>query len=224
MTGFFHHLAGLAVGAKAAGVAQLSLPPRFAPSASPLAEGNDEPVQKAGQPAGSLQFRPGDGQPVVREAGTVRTTMSNAGPSDRSNAATPLRDPANGETHSLPLASAHGANEPSMDVRRQVEVVTGREVPALSRPMMVMPSMVPGEAVEEPAFRKPIPSPPLSTAAVAARAASVERVERPVVHVTIDRIDVRPAASPKPRVEQRRPRPQATVSLADYLGGRSGRE
>src|SRR5262249_4054619 len=55
---------------------------------------------------------------------------------------------------------------------------------------------------------------PLSAAVVAGRAMAV-REQPPVIHVTIDRLDVRAPARAEPA--RQKPRPQPTVSLSDYL-------
>jgi hypothetical protein len=64
---------------------------------------------------------------------------------------------------------------------------------------------------------------PLSPAAVATRAAQ-QTNHRPVIHVTIDRIDVRAPASPPPALPARRGAAAPRTSLSEYLrgGSRSG--
>jgi hypothetical protein len=62
---------------------------------------------------------------------------------------------------------------------------------------------------------------PLSDAAVASRPRA-PRDERPVIHVTIDRLEVRAPATPKAAVERRKSRPLPSQSLADYLRGGAG--
>jgi hypothetical protein len=62
---------------------------------------------------------------------------------------------------------------------------------------------------------------PLSAAVVAARPRA-SRDERPVIHVTIDRLDVRAPAGPKAPAERRKARPLPSQSLADYLRGSAG--
>ncbi|MFO1086053.1 MAG: hypothetical protein U1E21_15925 [Reyranellaceae bacterium] len=62
---------------------------------------------------------------------------------------------------------------------------------------------------------------PLSDTVVAARTRA-PREERPVVHVTIDRIEVRAPAAPKAVAERRKSRPLPSQSLADYLRGGTG--
>jgi hypothetical protein len=67
-------------------------------------------------------------------------------------------------------------------------------------------------------------SAPLSDAIVAGRTTAAQH-GGPVIHVTIDRIDVLAPSSPRPVAEQRRARSQPMVSLSDYLreSGRGGR-
>lgn len=61
--------------------------------------------------------------------------------------------------------------------------------------------------------------PPLRDIAVAQRAASLRAEAPAVVHVTIDRIDVRApgTAAPSERRLNPKPRTASTVSLSDYL-------
>ncbi|MBS0522980.1 MAG: hypothetical protein JSS04_05015 [Proteobacteria bacterium] len=226
MTGFLNHLAGLALGAKPADAAQPSLPSRFAVPPSSLAEANKEPEPEAKEPEGfPLRRRLDDGSSIVREAATIRTMVSIGGPRNGHDAATPLRNAIDGVQHRSASTQVQGAGEPSLDARRKVEVTVAREVPTSPHSLAVAPPIAPEAPVEESALRERGRLAPLSTAAVAARAMTVERPDRPVIQVTIDRVDVRPAApSPKPRVEARRARPQPAVSLTDYLGGRRGRE
>jgi len=70
-------------------------------------------------------------------------------------------------------------------------------------------------------LRAPLTVAPLSDAVVAARPRS-PREERPVIHVTIDRLDVRVPAAPNAAAERRKARPLPSQSLADYLRGGAG--
>jgi hypothetical protein len=96
-----------------------------------------------------------------------------------------------------------------------------RSAPALPAPAVPSPTR---EAIAAPS-RGPAPTAartsaaPLSAHAVAARVAT--RAEsRPVVHVTIDRVDVRvPAAAERSKPSARRS-PSASPSLSDYLRAR----
>jgi hypothetical protein len=62
---------------------------------------------------------------------------------------------------------------------------------------------------------------PLSDVVIAARPRA-PREERPVIHVTIDRLEVRAPTAPKAAVERRKSRPLPSQSLADYLRGGAG--
>ena len=64
--------------------------------------------------------------------------------------------------------------------------------------------------------------PPLSEQTIASHAAST-RDERPIIHVTIDRIEVRaPSAERKSVSDKPRTKQAPSVSLAEYLRGRAG--
>lgn len=97
-------------------------------------------------------------------------------------------------------------------------------VPLLPRPLRLdQPSPGPQREPAPPAGAQgdgavagPAPQRPLSARALAQRVQPL-RNDAPIVHVTIDRIDVRaPAPPPEPRPHTK-PRPAPTMSLADYL-------
>ena len=71
------------------------------------------------------------------------------------------------------------------------------------------------------AQRTPLTVAPLSDAVVANRPRA-SREERPVIQVTIDRLEVRAPTAPKAAAERRKPRPLPSQSLADYLRGGAG--
>jgi hypothetical protein len=68
----------------------------------------------------------------------------------------------------------------------------------------------------------PTPSAPLSDGAVAGRA-ETHRPPAPVIHVTIDRIDVRAPAPPRPAPPARRAPAEPSLSLSDFLAAGSPR-
>ena len=85
---------------------------------------------------------------------------------------------------------------------------------AAAAPLFINPPARPSSAIDTP--------PPLSAATLAHRTAAERAAAPTVVHVTIDRIDVRASAStvPERRSPERR-RAAATVSLDDYLRQRA---
>ena len=74
----------------------------------------------------------------------------------------------------------------------------------------------PGRRGAAPLGDRRAPFAPLSEAAVAGRAEDSRRAE-PVIHVTIDRIDVRAPAPAPPAQPARRASAEPSVSLADFL-------
>jgi len=107
-----------------------------------------------------------------------------------------------------PLAASDPAPQPMLSQRAPQPL----RVPAQRT---ALPSVLPA-AHETPVVR------PLSATALAGRALA-PTAPPPVVHVTIDRIDVRaPAAPARPSAAPRRAR-APSVSLGDYLRGPAGR-
>jgi hypothetical protein len=107
------------------------------------------------------------------------------------------------------------------DPRRMAD--PGTVSPASRPPISAVTFAAPPMSVPvggSPTFAHKI-SAPLTTAAIAGRA-RVATAGAPVVHVTIDRIDMRAPAAARTAPPERRPRPQPSVSLADYLGGGKG--
>jgi hypothetical protein len=90
----------------------------------------------------------------------------------------------------------------------------------LRRAPPVLPHIAPAKGILVIDRPSPTRSAPLSEAVVAGRT-TVEREPRPVVNVTIDRIEVRASRDTPPQPPQRRAKAQSSVSLADYLTGRS---
>ena len=88
-------------------------------------------------------------------------------------------------------------------------------------PLAARPSILPAPA---PAMARPSLAAPLSAAAVAGRVAldGAQGAAAPVIHVTIDRIDVRDAVVAKPVAPDRRARQHPAVSLAEYLSPGKG--
>ncbi|MGH8445496.1 MAG: hypothetical protein ACREVL_09515 [Solimonas sp.] len=229
MSGFLANLAALASGTPQPGAARLALPARFAASNAvlPVVEEVATTTQAA------------DIQPDVSSAGTRVTEGDTPLPGHRTRAPSveqvtrPAADP---------LSAQQQTSRPSSSERQAVAEISARR-PALSshdlsartdasaEQPVSMPPLHPREDYSaQPAapLQRAIPArasathpAPLSEAAVAGRT-TADRGVRPIVHVTIDRIDVRaPREAPRATPAPRRAKPESSVSLADYLKVRS---
>ena len=238
--GFLAHLAGLARGVAPAGAARVSLPPRFAASAPapgwPFGE-----IVDAGQ--GASPSGTAGGQPVsetMQRIETIATLSRSWGPEERRDepaVAIPDR-PIPPPSRPRPTQSEVRANEtalqppatPARDEARSPDPAlaaarSGSTATPLPRPLGSPADSASGasrsskgEGRFEASSR--IAS-PLSDAVVASRPRA-PREERPVIHVTIDRLEVRAPAASKVVAERRKPRPLPSQSLADYLRGGGG--
>lgn len=235
--GFLAHLAGLARGVVPAGAARVSLPPRFAETGSvagqPFGEVSDE--RRAPTVARGAQ-QPGSDSLHGNE--TPSTPSRSWGPEERrdepevSMGSRPIPPPstlaqtqhdtrptevARSVPASRSLDDGLGARPAAVPVRSDVPSATQ------SRPLRISAETVPAinGPSDEGGQRAPAPVAPLSDAAVASRPRA-PREERPVIQVTIDRLEVRAPAAPKAAAERRKPRPVPSQSLADYLRGGTG--
>lgn len=235
--GLLAHLARLARGEAPAGAARVSLPPRFS-----------ETSLVAGQPFGEIidegrasPVTPASRQPSSEAMGRIETPPMSGrswGPEERrdepgvSMGSRPIPPPSKlaptqdetrpGET-GRPMPAARsldaGRSPPPATAPVRSDVATAPQ----SRPLRIPAESVPpvnGSAVTG-GQRTPMIVAPLSDAVVAARPRA-SREERPVIHVTIDRLDVRAPAGPKAPAERRKARPLPSQSLADYLRGSAG--
>ena len=102
----------------------------------------------------------------------------------------------------------HGASQSSRDG-------PGRPVPA-AYSRLAQRHAAPDAAIAMPPANRP--KAPLSEAVLAARPIATPA---PVIHVTIDRLEVRAPAAARPAVSEPTPRrrPQPRVSLSDFLRG-----
>jgi hypothetical protein len=239
MMGFLDHLAGIALGAKPAAAARPSLPPRFA-SPSPVVGGSEQgfgAVEETGPPTNAGR----DGRARDRRTARIDLPLPFArGLEGQALETSPTRTlPREVEARASEFRSAlqgvarHLPPRPLVDAAREARPDTGVSSPVVNGPAAPLQPALP--AMSRPVLpRTPLAAPPvrpvtraapLSDAIVAGRAMSA-REEGPVIHITIDRLDVRPPASPETAAERRRPRSQPTVSLSDYLreGSRGGRE
>jgi hypothetical protein len=125
------------------------------------------------------------------------------------------RDADSAATPSKPVATVH-------ETRVRMRTVAPSSEEVASNPDAVPAPMQSARSEHAAPARAVIA--PLSEAAAAGRSRT-EEARAPIVHVTIDRIDVRVPAAAPPASHERRARTQPSVSLADYLGGnpRGGR-
>lgn len=231
---FLGHLAAMAVGAKPATAARVSLPPRFAgPS---LAHGDEQSIGLAEDtaPAAEIvrgQSVPPHGPPQAATPPIPQAVQSETSPPARTVAPLPVNMPVRRDRQAPSGPVLPPRSPPSSDTRRGMprDVTVPSPVPAANRPAAAGILTVQSPAPPQMSPVRPVTRAlPLSDAAVAGRAMAAReesRDERPVIHVTIDRLDVRAPASPASPAEKRRAKTQPTVSLADYLreGARGGR-
>jgi hypothetical protein len=235
--GFLAHLAGLARGEAPAGAARVSLPPRFA-EASPMAaqtfgeiidEGRASPVAPASRQASSDAMGRIETPSISGRSWGPEERRDEPGVSMGSRAIPPPSKLAPtqyatrpGETgRSVPAARSLDAGRSPQPAPAPVrsDVSTAPQ----SRPLRIPAESAPpvNGAPDPGGHRVPMIVAPLSDAVVAARPRA-PREERPVIHVTIDRLDVRAPGASKPAAERRKPRPLPSQSLTDYLRGGAG--
>lgn len=230
--GFLAHLAGLARGVKPAGAARLSLPSRFADAgatAAPFGEISEE--TRAPRAAPSVRPTQDD---TTQGIETTTTSLRAWGPEERRDEPAitmgdrfvppPRRAAPRPDGPSAPVAVAPAAplhpRSPVSDAS-PAEGQAQARVPSLSQPLAAQHEPLIQPLSHLPARHLAPAAPPLSEAAVAGRTRPA-RDERPVIHVTIDRLDVRAPVAPKAPAERRRPRSLSSQSLADYLRGGAG--
>lgn len=232
--GFLAHLAGLAQGVKPAGAARVSLPPRFAEASS----GAGEPFGEAVDESRAAPAAPQSSNETMRRIEATPTSIRPWGPGERRDepaVAIPSRpisppskpSPAQDEARPVETARPMPAGRVLDGVRSERPAATTVQLdavpPSLSRPLTIPVGTAPmvDRSSHGGEQREPVTAAPLSDTAVAARARA-PREERPVIHVTIDRLEVRAPAAPKAVAERRKSRPLPSQSLADYLRGGAG--
>ncbi|MBZ9935655.1 hypothetical protein LB518_05090 [Mesorhizobium sp. BR1-1-16] len=221
MSSFLTSLAGMALGVPPPGAARLSLPPRYAavPDAGWIetqAEGRAVDAARA--------------DPIVEPASRP--------PVETVPDAEPLagKSPAQVSVEQRPLPKSAQTSEPKRPASiteapiRIVSPEPGRPIPTApvreNHPTKVDVPIAHPPAIDAlpPRSRDEIgtvpPRAPLTAATVANRAPA-QREPRPIVHVTIDRIDIRaPRDAAKAEPAPKRARAEPQISLADYLGAR----
>ena len=220
--GFLDHLAGMALGVKPASAARPSLPAIFAaPSFAIGTQQGLEAVEQSRPPSAKVaRDLPGPERRAPRIEAPVAPVQERQqqqpeevppGPSSP-RLSPPPPEPRAPETRTpeIPAASARGRSpvHASHD-----HVPAARQAAPKSEP-----PPAPRMLFEAPTERAVTRAAPLSDAVIAGRPSAV-REQGPVIHVTIDRLDVRAAAPAKAPVTPQRPRPQPAVSLSDYLRG-----
>jgi hypothetical protein len=172
----------------------------------------------------------GSGEPAHRLAAPLSQAPSHAG------VAAPSRT-ADGQQSAPPrrerVATATASDDAHRAAPSRTRVDASPPTPSAHLPMKPRPGANPARALSLPAVAlaltggatdAPLSKGSVLSSAMAARAAqSADR--RPIVHVTIDRIDVRAPAAPEPAKPPAGPRSaSSTRSLTEYLGARqSGR-
>lgn len=225
MGGFLTSLAGLALGVAPPGAARLSLPPRFAtvrdPPWMPASPEGNAAVGAApvGRTVESVFRAPVEARQPVREpppAARPPARLEPEAPRPK-RPETVVEPPAARAADAMELPDRHSPAEPVgpgpvTSGRGRSDIRVGPEVRASS--VSAARELPPRRLAE---IGTTVPMGPLSAAAVASRA-TVEPDTRPIVHVTIDRIDVRaPRDAAKPESAPKRAKAQPEVSLADYL-------
>jgi hypothetical protein len=199
-----------------------ALPPRFAPQSVVEAE----PIAAAA-PAASMAAKPLPAQPVERHSAEAPAPTGPRTLPQHDAATVAVR--AVQPTHATPVAAAPGtgrreapsnATEPSAPpLARAGLASTEPALPPRPAAMAGEPARV--QRSPEPAHSTPF-QPPLSPATLAQRTLPQAAPTPPVIHVTIDRLDVRlPAPATAPKAAPK-PRTTTTLPLADYLRQRRG--
>lgn len=204
MSAFITQLAGMALGHGTPGDAHVMLPPRFAPPPSGQAEwpSGDDPAAAAADQESSPPRQPL--QSGRRETG-------------RADDAPPVRLPELTAPH-LPRAGMEGSQQQPHAVTPARSEMPVRPPPRDAAGASAIVVLAAAPQVTSMSRRDP---PPLSDAALASRVSRPEAA--PVVHVTIDRIDVRAPDLSKPAAPSKPARRRPAISLADYLrNSRSG--
>jgi hypothetical protein len=232
VTGFLNHLAGMALGDVMPGAARVALPPRFAvpqaaPAIPPEEVAPDDPVAvpKLSQPEAPRPWG------TTRGPDILNSSVLPGRPVERSAVPTPS---VGNVTVNLPRQNAPPATE---FVRATIPdllpkpVAAPRDILPAAKPVTVTRAHPPAapQALalprQAPAAKARRDAAPLSKAAVASRVSSA-REAPPVIHVTIDRIDVRAPETVKAGAAPKPARRKPTISLGDYLrrgngGGRA---
>lgn len=238
MTSFLDHLVGMALGDTPASAAHFSLPSRFAqPSATmtvtpdasqaptegpvqPLAEDKSHSNRRAGTTPAPVSFDNSKGifwAPGVGDESRETRIGSSLIHASLGDLRDPLASPSSSSTKVVPQQPLRGPladiEHPTVSSKvampQDFRALDGQPAPASAFPLS--PRALPTARPERQ-------TPPISDATMAGRN-SAPNQDGAIVNITIDRLEVRAAAAPKPAPEQRRIEPQPALSLSDYLRG-----
>jgi len=202
---------------------------------STVATGDEWPAQTASEPRPQAAVQPvvdpfaGARAPAtahVDASASTRTVVESRpadGPTTRVAPRTSRDDRGQWAPPSLPLAQPRALDstrKAPLTVSEPVVAQRSAGVALAATPPVVIGSSG-AQSTERAAPPLPVPAvaAPMSDAALAARTSS-RADQRPVIHVTIDRIDVRAPASPRqPALPARSRAASPRVSLSDYLRG-----
>jgi hypothetical protein len=232
MSRFLHHLASMALGVKPEGAARLSLPPRYSGLPAdrfPLTEDASftaapEPVRFAGEGRADLSAR----EPArTHEAPSAQQYSAGLAmempPQFQPPAREAARHPPQGrQPMQLTDQHAQAPASPKELTRRGSSILLPAKAPVFQQLPAGAPTPAPHLATAAPAAKRSANrAMPLSEAALAGRTPAARELA-PVIHVTIDRIDVRAPAPSQAPPAQRKARTEPVVSLSDYLRGGGG--
>lgn len=226
--GLLGDLAGMALGERPAGAARVVLPPRFAPRSTPLEAGEiaslETPIQDE-TPTRPAAAPPTAARSAIEESTTIQPVtrpVEHRGSEQRTvpdlGHPPPPLEPLVAERVQI-AASVQATMSHARTMHRHDGPTGSKALP--SAPITLPAISAPATSKQGPG---PVPFAPLSAPAVASRAQSPADPAPTVINITIDRIDVRASAPSRPATAPAaRPRPQPSVSLADYLAGQGRR-
>ena len=229
MKGFLESLAAVALGSEPIGAARLSQPSRFAPASSAIGAwpGDFEAAREAnsGPPLGAIVTDHSPDPPTPqRSAAQFPKPMTSVERRKEPRADEPFApaapNPAAAHAPRLARNPDNGAGparpNPPRDNAGALGAIGEDHRPSGAERVLSALQVAARLPLNDPLSTGGARAAPLSRGIVAGREMAA-RDERPVIHVTIDRIDVRAPLAPKAASEPRRSRPQPTMSLADYL-------
>jgi hypothetical protein len=226
--GLLGDLAAMARGERPTGAARVALPARFAPRSTSLENTEAVPFQERAR--GEVQAvptaaRPAADKPAAKTTDAAPRTVDAAERvrPDRPFISEGIRTAASPELSAprrMPASPPVEAAVPPADAVPRRDPLLANPAPLVRPAIQSVATVV--QAPKQAA--SPFLSTPLSAPAIAARTPSPTQPTPTVIAVTIDRIDVRAPATPRPvAAPTSRPRPQPSVSLADYLSGQGRR-